>query len=270
MLGYNAIGGSIPAAIGNLPQLANLNLQQMALTGAVPAEVGNLANLVDIRLSDNPGLAGPLPAEMTSLAKLRMLDAQRSGLCAPNDEVFQAWLLGLEGRYVTNCNRPPTANAGGPYSVAEGGSAIVSGTGTDPDTDNLTYAWDLNGDGVFEWAGTGARFSAATSNGPGEATVALRVCDQHGPARKPRPASPSPTSAPPLARSATMGRSAREPGDHHRGSQRSGRQPDLLVRLQRRRRVRDRSAGCEERNVQLLSRRNTSGEGRGEGRRDDG
>ncbi len=39
----------------------------------------------------------------------------------------------------------PTADAGGPYAVAEGDSVQLDGTGTDPDGGELSFAWDLSG-----------------------------------------------------------------------------------------------------------------------------
>ncbi|HET8549934.1 MAG TPA: PKD domain-containing protein [Bryobacteraceae bacterium] len=72
---------------------------------------------------------------------------------------------------------PPTANAGGPYSVSEGGTVSLNGTGSDPDGDPLTYSWDLNNDGTFETAGQNVTFSAAGRDGPASQTVVLRVCD---------------------------------------------------------------------------------------------
>ena len=90
-------------------------------------------------------------------------------------------------------NLPPVADAGGSYSVPEGDSITLNGTGSvDPDPgDTLTYAWDLDGDGIYGETGaadavrgdeTGAMptFSVAGLDGPGSFTVSLRVTDQDG------------------------------------------------------------------------------------------
>jgi hypothetical protein len=73
-------------------------------------------------------------------------------------------------------NHPPTANAGGPYSVAEGSSVTLSGSGSDSDNDPITFAWDLNNDGIFETQGQNPVFSAAGVV-VGDHTVILQVCD---------------------------------------------------------------------------------------------
>ena len=75
-------------------------------------------------------------------------------------------------------NHAPTADAGGPYTVAEGSSVAIAATGSDADGDALTYAWDLDNDGEFDDAtGQTASFSAATIDGPASRTVRVRVSD---------------------------------------------------------------------------------------------
>ncbi|NLE45688.1 MAG: PKD domain-containing protein, partial [Chloroflexi bacterium] len=80
---------------------------------------------------------------------------------------------------ITVLNVAPTADAGGPYSVDEGGSVVLSGSGTDP-IDTLSYAWDLNDDGTFESTGQSPTFDASTLDGPSTYTVTLRVSDGDG------------------------------------------------------------------------------------------
>ena len=79
-----------------------------------------------------------------------------------------------------NLDGAPSVDAGGPYSVAEGGSVQVSATGSDPDADTLTYEWDLDNDGTFETAGQSATFSAAALDGPSTYTVKVRTTDPRG------------------------------------------------------------------------------------------
>ncbi len=81
--------------------------------------------------------------------------------------------------------RPPVADAGGPYSVPEGGEVTLSGAGSrDPDQDaaTLTYEWDLgeekgDDDIEFETLGIEVEFSAAEIDGPDSRVVRLRVTD---------------------------------------------------------------------------------------------
>ncbi|MEX2173577.1 MAG: SBBP repeat-containing protein [Pirellulaceae bacterium] len=87
----------------------------------------------------------------------------------------------------------PTADAGGPYSVTEGGNVQLSASGSsDPNQSNttLTYQWDLDGDNNFGETGAGAgrgdetgmtpTFSAGGLDGPSSVTVSLRVTDSCG------------------------------------------------------------------------------------------
>jgi hypothetical protein len=78
----------------------------------------------------------------------------------------------------------PTANAGGYYTVVEGGSVQLDATqSSDPDqpASTLTYAWDFQGNGLFTDA-TGATptYTANGMAGPGPVTVYVRVTDTQG------------------------------------------------------------------------------------------
>jgi len=84
-------------------------------------------------------------------------------------------------------NLPPTlVSAGGPYSVSEGSSLALFASATDP-VDALTYAWDLNDDGLFDDA-TGSSPTLAWSelaalgidDGPAAWNIRVRVSDGDG------------------------------------------------------------------------------------------
>jgi hypothetical protein len=103
--------------------------------------------------------------------------------------------ISVERVFVVNSeeivNEPPTADAGGPYTVVAGNAVTLSGSGIDPDGEAtlLTFAWDLDGDGQFGESGLDAArgdetgrtpsFNAAGLT-PGDYPVALRVTDERG------------------------------------------------------------------------------------------
>ena len=68
-LGGNNLSGEIPAALGNLTHLWNLDLQWNRLTGGIPTALGNLSNLLVLILGRN-GLTGGIPAELATPAGL--------------------------------------------------------------------------------------------------------------------------------------------------------------------------------------------------------
>lgn len=88
----------------------------------------------------------------------------------------------------TATNVAPVANAGGPYTIVEGGSLTLNGANsTDADNDTLTYSWDVNGDGTFGDATgvnptlTKAQLNAlGINNGTATFNVKVRVDDGHG------------------------------------------------------------------------------------------
>jgi len=80
-------------------------------------------------------------------------------------------------------NLPPVARPGGPYRTPPGAAVALDGTGSsDPDGDALSYAWDLDHNGVFGDAVTSQPSIAIASNAtPCTASiVCLKVTDAPG------------------------------------------------------------------------------------------
>ena len=81
-------------------------------------------------------------------------------------------------------NTPPVADAGGPYTAAEGGSTTLDASASSDSkqsTETLVFAWDFDGDGQYDDAtGISPTLSAAGLDGPTTRTVGLRVTDDDG------------------------------------------------------------------------------------------
>ena len=75
-------------------------------------------------------------------------------------------------------NDPPSASAGGPYSVDEGSTVTLTASGNDPEGGALSFAWDLDDNGSFETQGQNVSFSA--DDGPASPVVRVRVTDDAG------------------------------------------------------------------------------------------
>lgn len=82
-------------------------------------------------------------------------------------------------RQILVVNGTPTADAGGPYTVREGGSRVLAGSGVDPEGAALTFAWDFNGDNSFETTGSNPTFRARI-DGPRTVGPITRACDPAG------------------------------------------------------------------------------------------
>lgn len=98
---------------------------------------------------------------------------------------YEAYILTPNGS--PPANQPPTAHAGGPYTIAQGQSGSFDATlSSDPDGDALTYSWDVNGDGVYgDAAGATPALTWTELQGLGIAggntyAVGLQVNDGHG------------------------------------------------------------------------------------------
>ena len=103
-LSFNNLTGPVPAELGGLAGLENLNLSFNNLTGPVPPEFGGLASLRTLRLTDNAAMSGALPGSLTGLEQLDDLAAGGTGLCAPGDAGFAAWLRGIPDRRIASCS----------------------------------------------------------------------------------------------------------------------------------------------------------------------
>ncbi|KAJ7965890.1 Receptor-like protein kinase [Quillaja saponaria] len=68
------IHGQIPASIGNMTSLVDLELTGNFLMGQIPAEIGLLKNLEQLELYYNYHLVGNIPEELGNLTELRDLD----------------------------------------------------------------------------------------------------------------------------------------------------------------------------------------------------
>ena len=100
----NQLSGEIPTVLANLSNLQRLYLYTNQLSGEIPAELGNLTNLEWLLLNDNTSLMGALPQSLIGLTKLSRFSFDNTGLCAPLDAAFQAWLEGIANVSGSNCS----------------------------------------------------------------------------------------------------------------------------------------------------------------------
>ena len=171
-LSANGLTGTIGAELGVLIHLMALYLWDNELSGAIPAELGDLTNLQELKLNGNTDLTGPLPLGLMNLDDLTTVWIQGTGLCAPADTAFQAWLATISFMGAV-CGAPPppppppprpsppppppppgdfpTADAGPDQTgVWQGALVTLDGSGSsDPDDDPLRYRWNqLSGESV--------------------------------------------------------------------------------------------------------------------------
>nr|XP_043606812.1 receptor-like protein kinase 7 [Erigeron canadensis] len=81
-----SIGGEIPAGIGELTELKNLEMSMNYLTGEIPKEITKLKNLWQLELFNN-NLTGKLPVGLGNLTNLEFFDASTNFLQGDLNEV---------------------------------------------------------------------------------------------------------------------------------------------------------------------------------------
>ncbi len=127
-----------------------------------------------------------VPANSTvRLASFTVLNATQAGVEADvNVLVTPTAFGGQAGTFLTQAelnslvnfqfNIDPVADAGGPYTVGEGGSVVLTGAASaDVDGTIELYEWDLDNNGSYEVTGMTPTFSAATIDGDDSRIVDL-------------------------------------------------------------------------------------------------
>ena len=93
----------MPARLGELTELELLLLENNELEGPVPHEFGALTALRQLNLTNNAGMTGTLPAELTALARLDVFLAGGTELCVPSEVDFETWLGGIWKHRIGRC-----------------------------------------------------------------------------------------------------------------------------------------------------------------------
>jgi uncharacterized delta-60 repeat protein len=156
-------------------------------TGATGNEAGLLMLNSDGTVDEEFGPAGELSLDLASgddSAQAIIADGYDALIAGFSFNGISDNDVMLARLNVTPPNEAPIADAGGGYSVDEGGQVMLSGAGSiDSDGTIVSYEWDLDYDGVNfdgDAGGDEVSFSAAGLDGPTTRTVALRVTDDDG------------------------------------------------------------------------------------------
>ena len=66
----NAIVGTLPTKLGDIPSLKSLNLGKNDFNGSLPSTWSKLSNLNNLQVEENPSLWGTVPSVYSSLTSL--------------------------------------------------------------------------------------------------------------------------------------------------------------------------------------------------------
>lgn len=112
-LGNNQISGSLPSALGNLTSISSLRVNGNSITGSLPASLGNLVNLAYFYIHNNQ-ISGAIPPEMgncTAMYWVLMGSNQLAGPLPPELENWtNCWALQLGSNQITGAIPPEWGN----------------------------------------------------------------------------------------------------------------------------------------------------------------
>ncbi len=192
----NGSYGDYPEPRPETPALYQALAVTVGINSAIDGRLGLSADLVDanghvvahsMALEEVTAGANPLVLHFSGadifaaqkngpyrLTNLLLTDQREATLVVA--EAWDAYLTGIyDYRAFAERRDFPTASAGGPYSVDEGTSITFNALGSDPENDPLTFAWDLDDDGIFETLGQSVTFSAEGIDGPSAHSYVVRV-----------------------------------------------------------------------------------------------
>ena len=180
LIGLGGNGGLIDGVNGNLVGVANTGLADKLANNGGPTQTIAL-------LKGSPAInAGSNTLAVDLVTGLPLATDQR-GDSYPRI-VNNSIDIGSFEYGSSPSGSPPAADAGGPYTVDEGGTLNLNASGSsDPDGNPLTYYWDINGDGSFgDASGLAPTLSwsqlesLGIRSGPATFDVRVRVDDGHG------------------------------------------------------------------------------------------
>jgi hypothetical protein len=119
--------------------------------------------------------AGDLVFSYRATVPLAAAPGPRSLPCVASDAQGRSALAQITLVVDAAPNQPPSVSSGGPYNVDEGSSVTVTATGSDPEGGALSFAWDVDGDGLFERPGAALAFAAG--DGPSSHILHARATD---------------------------------------------------------------------------------------------
>ena len=93
----------------SLGRVVSLDLSRNALGGRLPARIGELAHMTALRVEGNSGLGGRLPRTLSRLA-LNALHYDGTGLCVPAAASFRHWLASVPSHQGTGADCVPLSD----------------------------------------------------------------------------------------------------------------------------------------------------------------